>query len=134
MSLGVKNAPVAAGQKVAANQRETEAKKPFVVNWNRTTATIGQNVGITGTVNIVVKNPALITVDILHNGKNFASADSVSVNGDQLTAQWKVKPFKAGTFKEGAYDVEVRYNGGVPGKTSVPLRIIEAVRGGDYFG
>jgi len=134
MSLGVKQTPVAAGQKVAANQRETEAKKPFIVNWNRTSATIGQTIGISGTVNIVVKNPAQITVDILHNGKNFASAENVSVKGDQLTAQWKVKSFKAGNFKDGVYDVEVRYNGSVPGKTSVPLRIVEAVKSGDYFG
>ena len=134
MTTGLRQTPVAAGQKVAANQRETTAKKPFTANWNRTTAVIGQTVGITGQVNIVVNNPAQISVAVLHDGKPFAAAENVSLKGGQLTAQWKVKPYKAGNFKDGVYDAEVRYNGSLPGKTSVPLRIVEAIKGGDYFG
>lgn len=134
MTTGIRQTPVAAGQKVAGNQREAESKKPFTAAWNRTTATIGQVVGITGTVNIVVNNPAQVSVSILHDGKPFATAENVAIKGGQLTAQWKVKPFKAGNYKDGVYDVEVRYNGSLPGKTTVPLRIVEAVKGGDYFG
>lgn len=134
MNYGVRQTPVPAGQKVAQNQREAAAKKPFTVNWNRTSATIGQTVGITGTINITISNPAQISVGILHDGKPFGAAENVVVKGDQITAQWKVKPFKVGNFKDGAYDVEIRYNGSLPGKTSVSLKIVDAVQGGDFFG
>ncbi|HLM59477.1 MAG TPA: hypothetical protein VK308_01615, partial [Pyrinomonadaceae bacterium] len=122
------------GQKVAANQKEAESKKPFDVFWGKTTATIGQTVGIVGVANIVIKNPALVTVDILFNNGKYVSADSVTVEKGQVKAHWKVKAKNAGTFTQGVYDAEIRYNGSVPGKTNAPLRIVSNVPAGDFFG
>ena len=133
-SVKTGTATVAAKQKVAANQKETESKKPFEVFWSRTSATIGQTVQIVGVANIVIKNPALVTVDILFNDGKYVSADSVVVKDGQVKAEWKVKASKAGNFTAGVYDAEIRYNGGVPGKTAVPLRIVSSVPAGDFFG
>ncbi len=125
---------VTGGQKVAENKKETEAKKPFTVAWNKTSATIGQIVGITGIANIVVQNPSQLTVNILFNGSYYAAADKFSLKDGQIVAEWKVKAVKAGTFTEGVYDAEIRYNNSLPGRTTVPLRIVAAVKGGDFFG
>ena len=127
-------ASVAAKQKVAANQKETESKKPFNVFWSTTTATFGQTVQIVGVPNIAVNNPALVTVDILFNNGKYVSADSVKFEDGQVKAVWKVKANKTGTFTSGVYDAEVRYNGSVPGKTNAPLRIVSSVSAGDFFG
>jgi len=59
MNIKTETAAVAAKQKVAANQKETESKKPFDVFWSKTSATIGQTVEVVGVANIVIKNPAL---------------------------------------------------------------------------
>jgi len=57
-----------------------------------------------------------LTVNILFNGSYYATADKVSLKDGQITAEWKVKAVKAGTFTEGVYDAEIRYNNSLPEK------------------
>jgi hypothetical protein len=122
-SVKTGTAAVAAGQKVAENQNEKKAKKPFDVFWSKSTATIGQTVGIVGVANIVIKNPALVTVEILFNDGKYVSADSVTVKDGQVSASWKVKAKNVGTFTQGVYDAEIRYNGSVRAK---PILLCES--------
>lgn len=134
MSINIGAARVGAGQKVAENQREAEAKKTLTVSWNKTSATIGETIGIKGISGIHIKNPSLVTVNILFNNAPYAAADSVTVSNNQITAHWKVKAYKAGNFTDGVYDAEIRYNSGVSGKTNVPLKIVAVTGKGDFFG
>ena len=134
MPVNIGAARVGAGQKVAENQRETEAKKTLAVSWNKTSATIGETVGIKGIANIQIKDSSLVTVNILFNNAPYATADSVTVNNGQITAHWKVRAFKAGNFTDGIYDAEIRYNSGVSGKTNAPLKIVAVTGRGDFFG
>ena len=133
-SVKTGTAAVAAKQKVAEGQKEAEAKKPFNVFWSTTAATFGQTVQIVGVPSIVVKNPSLLTVDILFNNGKYVSADSVAFEDGQVKAKWKVKAKNSGNFTEGVYDAEIRYNGSIPGKTNAPLRIVSKVPAGDFFG
>lgn len=126
MSIKFGSIPVGNSQKVAQNLRENEAKKTFTVNWKQTSANIGQVVAIEGTVNVAIENPAQITVKILFNNTPYNFAENVEIKNGKIKAQWKVTPFKVGTFTSGIYDVEVRY-GGLSGKTQMPLRIVSAL-------
>jgi hypothetical protein len=126
MSIKLGSIPVGSSQKVAGNLKEQESKKAFVVNWNQTSANIGQVVGISGIINIALENISQITVKILFDDKPFAAAENIEIKNGKITAQWKVTPFKTGTFTAGVYDVEVRYDG-VSGKTQTPLRIVSSL-------
>lgn len=126
MSIKFGSIPVGNSQKVAQNLRETEPQKPFTVNWKQTSANIGQVVAIEGTVNVLIENPAQITVKILFNNTPYTFAEKVEIKNGKIAAQWKVTPFKVGTFTSGIYDVEVRC-GGLSGKTQMPLRIVSAL-------
>ncbi|MEK7724542.1 MAG: hypothetical protein AAB336_09360 [Acidobacteriota bacterium] len=120
----MKFTPIAGGQRVAANQRELEANKPLSVFWETTTATIGQTVKIRG----VVKNPVgnlQPPIWVLFDGTRYQSIANAKIQGGQIIAEWRVTPFKSGTFTSGNYDVEIIY-GGLVGKTSLPLRIATA--------
>ena len=129
MKLNFGSAPVGSAQKVGKNQKEIDPKRAFNVSWNRNTATIEQVVGISAVANITVENPALLSVKILFNDHSYASAENVEVKGGRITAQWKVTPYKMGTFTSGQYDVEIRYGGGFSGKTTSSLKIVAV--GGD---
>ena len=133
MTIDTRWKPIAGGQKVAGNLREAESKKPFAVSWDKTSATVGQVVGIRGTANFIIKNPLQVTVTVLFNNGFFALAENLSVRNGQITAQWKVKAAKAGLFKEGVYDVEIKY-GTLSSKTTAPLKIVDVVQSGDFFG
>jgi hypothetical protein len=126
MSIKLGSIPVGNSQKVAENLRAADAKKPFTVFWNQTSANVGQTVAITGTVNLPIQNISQITVKILFNNQPYSFAEKVEIKNGKITAQWKVTPFKAGTFTAGIYDVEVRY-GGLSGKTQDPLRIVSSL-------
>jgi hypothetical protein len=138
MKLNFGFAPVGSAQKVGKNQKEIDPRRAFNVAWNKTAATVAEVVGISAIANIPVGNRALLTVKILFNDHPYAAAENVEIKGDgSITAQWKVTPYKMGTFTSGQYDVEISYGGGgFCGKTTTPLKIVAA--GGDrnasYFG
>lgn len=114
--------PISGGQRVAANQRELENNKPLSVFWETTAATIGQVVKIRG----VVKNPVgnlPPTIWILVDGNRFQPVQNAKLQGGQIIAEWRVTPFKTGSFTTGNYDVEITY-GGLNARTSLPLRIV----------
>lgn len=126
MSIKFDSIPVGNSQKVAGNLRQPDAKKPFTVFWHQTSANIGQIVEISGTVNFPLENTSQITVKILFNHQPYLFAENVEIKNGKIKAQWKVTPFKVGTFTSGIYDVEVRY-GGLSGKTQMPLRIVSSI-------
>ncbi len=117
--------PITGGQRVAANQRELENNKPLSVFWETTSATIGQAVKIRG----IVKNPVgnlQPTVWVLFDGNKYQPVSNAKIVGGQIIAEWRVTPFKSGTFTSGNYDVEIIY-GGLTARTSLPLRIVTGV-------
>lgn len=120
--------PVVNSQKVANNQREQNSRKPLAVSWEKTSATVGQLVNIIGIVNIPTNSLAPINVWILFNGNRFVAAENAKVQNGQITAQWRVLPFRLGSFTNGVYDVEINY-AGLKAKTNEPLRIV--IPGGD---
>ena len=125
---------VAPGQKVADNQKEEGAKRPFVINWKQTSATINQTVKIEAVANIVIKNPALINIDILFNNQEkIGSAEKITIKDNQITAEWTVKARNSGLYTAGAYHAKITYNGGVPGVTAAPLKIVAGRNDGDSF-
>lgn len=125
--------PVAGGQRIGQNQKSNEPKKTFTVAWDKTAATVSQIVGIRGIANnIVINNPSQISVAILFNDHPYQTADKVSVSSEgKIRAEWKVVPYQHGNFTSGNYDVEIRYHGGLSGKTAFPLRIVQA--GGNLY-
>ena len=130
MAINLGFAPVGASQKVAQNQKPTDPKKSFTVAWDKSTANIAQVVGIRGIANVEVENPAQVSVTILYNDHPYKEAENVKITPEgKITAQWKVVPYKVGNFTEGKYDVEIRYKGGLSGKTAFPLKIVPL--GGD---
>ena len=130
MKLNFGFSPVGSAQKVGKNQKEIDPKRAFNVAWNKTAATIAQTVGISAVANIPVENPALLSVKILFDDHPYAAAEQLEIKDGQITAQWKVTPYKVGNFTAGRYDVEIRYGGGgFCGKTTTPLKIVAA--GGD---
>ena len=131
MSFKLGSLPVGNPQKVGQNQRPNDPKRSFTVQWEKTTATIAQVVGINGVAHITIENPSLLTVSILFNDHFYKTAEKVQIGKDgSITAQWKVTPYRVGNFSEGKYDVEIKYGGGGwSGKTKIPLKIVAA--GGD---
>lgn len=132
--FGKVGANVTPGQKVAQNQKEPEAKRPFVIVWKKTSATINETVKIEAVANIAIKDAALISIDVLFDGKPFGKAEKITVNQNLITAEWKVKARNSGNYTAGVYDAEIRYNNGVPGRTKESLSIVAVNRKGDYFG
>jgi hypothetical protein len=125
---------VAPNQKVADKQKEQEPKRPFVIWWKQTSATINQTIQIEATVNIVIKNPALININIMYNNKEkVGSATNIVVGKDKITAEWTVRPRNAGLYTEGAYHAKITYSGGVPGETAAPLKIVSSRNNADTF-
>lgn len=125
---------VAPGQKVAENQKEQQPKRPFVIGWKQTAATINQTVKIEAVANIVIKNPALISIDILFNNQEkIGSAEKITVKDNQITAEWTVIARNSGLYTAGAYHAKITYNGGVPGVTDAPLKIVVGINNADGF-
>ncbi len=125
---------VAPNQKVAENQKEEPSKRPFVISWKQVYATINQTVKIEAVANIVVQNPALISIDILFNNQEkVGSATNIVVEKDKITAEWTVRARNSGLYTAGAYHARITYNGGVPGVTVAPLKIVAGRNNTDEF-
>lgn len=120
--------PVVNSQKVASNQKPQNTGKPLTVSWEKTAATVGQLVNIIGIINMPVNSPVPADVWILFNGNRFVKAENAKVQNGQITAQWRVLPFRLGSFTNGTYDVEINY-AGLKAKSKDPLRIV--IPGGD---
>jgi hypothetical protein len=129
MGINVGSSPVGQSQRVGQNQKQIDPKRAFNVSWNRNAATVAQVIGISGVAHVPVENPSEISVKILFNNNPYASAENVQMTKDgKITAQWKVQPFKMGSFTSGAYDVQITYRG-FSGKTTTSLKIVPL--GGD---
>ena len=125
---------IAPNQKVAENQREEQAKRPFVISGKQSYATINQTVKIEAVANMTVINPALISIDILFNNQEkVGTATNIVVENNKITAEWAVRPRTAGLYTQGAYQAKITYNGGVPAVTAAPLKIVAGRNNTDEF-
>ena len=125
---------VVSSQKVAESKPEAKPKRPFVISWKQTSATINQPVKIEAIANIVIANPALLKIDILFNNQEkIGSAEIIKIEDNLVTAEWTVKARNSGLYTSGAYHAKITYSGGVPCVTETPLKIVAGRSNADGF-
>lgn len=108
--------PVGSPQKAAENKKQPAKKKELEVVWGKRE---GNKVKIFGIIGAAVGRQHVL-VWISANGNRFAQAKNITVQGDQISADWDITLFTEGGRTASVYYAEIQY-GKLNGRTENPL-------------